>query len=88
MYAESSRLIIDSAMQLLSNVAEDSGGAFYLSKGSSLSTKNSILFDGNSAGAYGGTRMYVRIYIFIYIYIYPLITEQTLPFVPSVPSVL
>ncbi len=64
-YAVSSRLIIDSAMQLLSNVAEDSGGAFYLSKGSSLSTKNSLLFEGNSAGAYGGTRMYVCISVLL-----------------------
>jgi hypothetical protein len=53
-YAESSRLFINQATTFLGNLADDSGGALYLCKQSSLSAKNSIFFHGNSAGSYGG----------------------------------
>ncbi len=62
-YAESSRLIVDGAISLVGNVAQDSGGAFYLSAKSSFSAKNNIIFDGNAAGAYGGL-CYVHVHWF------------------------
>ncbi len=69
-YAESSRLIINSAVGLLNNVAQDSGGALYLNKGSLLSAKNSILFINNRAGAYGGMYIYACMCVCVYVRVF------------------
>jgi hypothetical protein len=52
--SESSRLIINGALDFVGNLADEAGGAIHLSANSKFSSKNYTSFYGNLAGSYGG----------------------------------